>query len=117
MLVDDSSFMVKVATKNLETAGYEVVVAGDGQECLDQVESVNPDVIFLDAEMPNMDGWEALEALKANDATKNIPVIMCTGDDAEEYIERANGLGATGYLVKPYQIETMKQKIEEAVSG
>ncbi len=117
MIVDDAAFMVKVAIKNLENAGYETVSAADGQECMDMIEEEKPDVILLDAEMPVMDGWETCEELKSNETTKDIPVIMCTGDDAEEYIERAKQLGAKGYLVKPYQIEAMKEKIEEALSG
>ncbi len=117
MIVDDTAFMAKIAKKNLEDYGYEVVTTANGQECLDYIEKDRPDVILLDAEMPVMDGWETCEALKSSDDTSGIPVVMCTGDNSADYIEKAKQLGASGYIVKPYNFEDMCEKIEEAVKG
>jgi CheY-like chemotaxis protein len=112
MIVDDTAFMAKIAQKNLEAGGYQVVTALNGQECLDKVGAEKPDVILLDAEMPVLDGWETCESLKADDQTKSIPVIMCTGDDSADYIEKAKKLGASDYIVKPYQMDVLEQKIK-----
>jgi CheY-like chemotaxis protein len=115
MIVDDTAFMAKIAKMNLEKMGHQVQTVSNGQECLDSVGGEKPDVILLDAEMPVMDGWETCEALKASDATKNIPVIMCTGDNSDEYMEKAKQLGAKGYIVKPYNFDDMQEKIKIAV--
>lgn len=112
MIVDDTEFMVKIARKNLEKIGHEVVSAGNGKECLDRVQLDKPDVILLDAEMPVMNGWDACVLLKSKTETKNIPVIMCTGDGAQTSIEKAKNIGAEDYILKPYDLEVMRQKIE-----
>lgn len=115
MVVDDSPVLAKMARMNLEKAGHVVVVVGDGQEAIDKIPQENPDVILLDAEMPVLDGWETCAALKSNDATKAIPVMMCTGDNSPEYLEKAKQLGVAAYLVKPYNFPDMIQKVSEAV--
>jgi CheY-like chemotaxis protein len=117
MIVDDSAVLSKMARMNLEKAGFQVVTASDGQEAMDKVAQENPDIILLDAEMPVMDGWETCEALKKNEATKNIPVMMCTGDNSPEYLEKAKTLGAAGYLTKPYNFQDMIAKVTEALAS
>ena len=104
LIADDSKPMLMVGKMNLEKIGYTVITANDGKEAVEKAKSEKPDIIFLDAEMPEMDGWEACQALKSDSVTQNIPIMMCTGDDAEEYIQKSKELGASGYLIKPYNI-------------
>jgi len=117
MIVDDSVVLAKIAASSLQKAGHEVIMASDGQQALDMIAQNRPDVIFLDAEMPVMDGWETCDSLKSNENTKNIPVLMCTGDNSEEYIEKAKQMGAVGYIVKPYKPEEMNQKLADAIKA
>src|SRR5687767_13527849 len=115
MIVDDSAVLAKMARVQLEGAGYTVVVTSDGQQAIDAIPQEKPDVILLDAEMPVLDGWETCAALKSNEATKKIPVMMCTGDNSPEYLAKAQQLGVSGYLVKPYNFAEMIKKVGEVL--
>lgn len=102
LVVDDEPDIRDVLRINLEAAGHRVVTAGDGEEAIGVAEREDPDVIFLDALMPGVDGWTALERLKArDDALAGTPVIMVTAlSQAEERI-RGGIEGAVRYLTKP----------------
>ncbi len=77
-------------------------MASNGQECLKKVSTERPDVILLDAMMPRMDGYETCRRLKADPATRHIPVIFLTAKAQETEIRKGLALGAVGYLVKPF---------------
>lgn len=113
LFVDDSDLMLKIAKTMLGKFGYQVITATNGKETIELAEKEKPEVIFLDAEMPEMDGWETCQAIKSNPEIKNIPVIMCTGHESEEYRQKGTQIGASGYVTKPYNFELMKQKISE----
>lgn len=115
LFADDSEMMLKIAKIMLEKSGYTVVTATNGKEAIDLTEKEKPDIVFLDAEMPEMDGWETCQAIKSNPAIKDIPVIMCTGHESEEYRQKGTEIGARGYVTKPYNFELIKQKISELV--
>ena len=90
LVVDDSPFIVDVFVTMLERGGYRSVAAYGGEECLDILKTVTPDLILLDIMMEPMDGWETLEKIKENPSTKEIPVLMLTAKqltptEAEEY--------------------------------
>ena len=101
LAIDDSRMVHMVVTKTLRPLDVEVLTAISGQEGLERAEKDQPDLILLDATMPVMDGMEALAALKANPATKNIPVVMFGADSAKEN-ERAQQLGALKSIAKPF---------------
>lgn len=101
LAIDDSRMVHMVVTKTLRPLDVEVLTAINGQEGLEMAEKDQPDLILLDATMPVMDGMEALAALKANPATKNIPVVMFGADSAKES-ERAQQLGALQFIAKPF---------------
>ena len=100
--IDDSRMVHMVVTKTLKPLDVEVVTAINGQEGIEKAEKERPDLILLDATMPVMDGLEALGALKANPATKDIPVVMLSSDSAKDNIERARSLGALNFISKPF---------------
>ncbi|HNH29265.1 MAG TPA: response regulator, partial [bacterium] len=79
LIVDDSEDMILLLTEVLEDAEYRVVTARNGHEALDMVVQANPDLILLDAIMPNMNGYEVTQILKTQDKTRLIPIIMLTG--------------------------------------
>lgn len=89
-----------VVTKTLKPLDVEVLTAVNGQEGLEKAEKEQPDLILLDASMPVMDGLEALGALKANPATRAIPVILLSTDCAQD--QRARQLGALSLIPKPF---------------
>lgn len=113
LLVDDSELMVKIGKMMLEKSGCEVIGASSGKEAIDLAEKEKPQIIFLDAEMPEMDGWEVAKVIKFNPSTKDIPVIMCTGHDLSGEEAQLNSVGASGFVTKPYNPVVMSQKINE----
>jgi len=113
LFVDDSDLMLKIAKTMLEKFGYQVLTATTGKEAVELAQKEKPEIIFLDAEMPEMDGWETCRVIKNTLTTKDIPVIMCTGHESEEYREKSIQLGTSGYITKPYNFELINQKISE----
>lgn len=100
--IDDSRMVHMVVTKTLKPLDVEVLTAINGQEGIEKAEKEKPDLILLDATMPVMDGLEALGVLKANPATKNIPVVMLSADAGKDNIEQARQLGAVSFIPKPF---------------
>jgi two-component system alkaline phosphatase synthesis response regulator PhoP/two-component system response regulator VicR len=102
LAVDDERHIVRLVQINLEKEGYEVVTASTGREALEKVASENPDLIVMDVMMPEMDGFEALEKLKADPETANIPVIMLTAKAQDADVFSGWQKGADLYLTKPF---------------
>ena len=100
LIVDDQPEIRRLWQVNLAARSYDVVVAADGRECLEKVESERPDIILLDLSMPVLSGWAVLEALKGSAAVKNTAVIVLTRWADEEVHRQARQMGATGALVK-----------------
>ena len=99
---DDEKHIVRLIQVNLERAGYEVVAAYNGAECLEAVKTETPDLIILDVMMPEMTGFEVLEKLKADPETENIPVIMLTARAQDADVLRGWQSGVETYLTKPF---------------
>ena len=102
LVVDDERHIVRLVQVNLERAGYEVTTAYDGVEAIEAVQSELPDMIILDVMMPRMDGFEALKKLRADDKTKDIPVIMLTAKAQDADIFKGWSSGVDSYLTKPF---------------
>ena len=115
LVVDDSPFMLKSITFVLEKAGYDFCTASDGEEALRKVAEEKPRLIFLDAVMPNKDGYEVCRQIKADPALKDIHVIMATGQSEPEDLERALAAGANGYMLKPYTPAKILEQVREAL--
>jgi signal transduction histidine kinase len=101
LFVDDDPLLREFALENLRAHWSSVSVAADGEEALASVQASRPDIVLLDLEMPRLDGYGVLQALRAVRPTKSIPVIVITGRSDECSIERAFSAGATSFLVKP----------------
>ena len=113
LLIDDSPMQQKIARIYLEKGeGYSVITANNGKEGVDVAKIELPDLILLDVEMPEMNGDEALKILKEEELTKDIPVIMCTGNN-EMLEDELLSLGASGYIRKPHGFSTLKTKLKE----
>lgn len=117
LVADDSNMMLQIAKMNLEKAGHAVVTAADGNEAVAKAQSEKPELILLDAEMPEMDGWEAAESISKNPATANIPILMCTGHDLTGEESELERVGAKGFITKPYQPAQMLEKIKSVIGS
>jgi len=102
LAVDDDKNILRLVQANLERQGYQVVTAVDGKDALQKVDEERPDLIVLDVVMPQMDGFEVLQTLRRNPATRDIPVIMLTGRAEEADVFRGWQSGADMYLTKPF---------------
>lgn len=112
MVVDDSRQIRRHVGRTVASFGHEVMDAEHGKECLVKVAEQKPDVILLDWNMPEMDGLETLEALKADPATSDITVIMMTTENKEEKIELAMEKGASEYIMKPLTKEVLQERLD-----
>ena len=117
MVVDDSITMRRVASKLLERHNYQVVTAKDGVDALAQLQELRPDVMLLDIEMPRMDGFELATHMQNEATFSKIPIIMITSRTGEKHRHRANEIGVTNYMGKPYQEEELIEKIQTALEA
>lgn len=100
LLVEDDPSVLEMYRLKLELDGYRVNTALDGEEGLKKAGDLTPDIIFLDIRLPKMDGLEVLRKLRAQDKTRNIPVIILSNYDEEDLVARGLRLGAHEYLIK-----------------
>ena len=112
LVIDDEPNIVQTLQDRLEMNDYQVVTAANGQAGLEKATSEQPDIVLLDVIMPIMDGLEMLERLRKNEATSNIPVIMLTARSQNQDVARANGFGIEDYVVKPFDLSELLEKIE-----
>jgi two-component system chemotaxis response regulator CheY len=102
LLVDDAAFMRKVIKDTLSKNGYtELYEAVDGADAVEKYSEINPDLVIMDITMPNMDGLEALKAIKAKDA--DATVVMCSAMGQESMVMDAVRSGAKDFIVKPFK--------------
>lgn len=106
LVVDDSKTARNVLKKILETHDLEVATAESAEDAIEYLSESRPDIIFMDHEMPGMDGLEAVSAIKDNPATATIPIMMYTAQAGELYVGQARALGAIGVL--PKQLEPVE---------
>ncbi len=100
VLADNDPFITRVYKSGLEEAGYDVVVAEDGEAALEQVRSRHPDLVLLEIILPKLDGFTVLKTLKADDTTSTVPVIVLTSLSQESDQNEARTSGAVDFLVK-----------------
>lgn len=100
LLVEDDQDLQEMYETKFAMEGFEVVKAENGAEALNKVSSENPKIVLLDIVMPEVDGFQVLKDLKANPATKEIPVILLTNLGQEGDIKKGMELGAADYLIK-----------------
>ncbi|MEI7553885.1 response regulator [Candidatus Chlorohelix sp.] len=111
-IVDDSLSVRKVLSGMLEKSGFRVRTSKDGQEALEALQQLAaPDLIIMDIEMPRMDGYELTRLLKSSPLYRNIPVVMLTSRGGIKHRQKAEDMGADGFLVKPYQEEELLQMV------
>jgi len=100
LLIEDDPFLRRACEVGLKKRGFTVITADEGEEGLRKARAECPDLILLDILMPKLSGMETLEALKKDEKTRDIPVVMLSNSSVESDKQRARELGAVGYLVK-----------------
>ena len=114
LIVDDFSTMRRIIRGLLKEIGYHNVdEAEDGVVALQMLRHIGFDFVVSDINMPNMNGFDLLKAIKADDTLKHLPVLMVTAEARKEDIVLAAQTGAAGYIVKPFTKATLEEKVQK----
>jgi len=116
LIVDDERDFVEMLKVRLESSGYEVDVAYDGQEGLDKARHDKPDLVVLDVMMPLLDGYHVCRLLKFDEQFNQIPVIILTARGRPEDRETGEDVGGDAYMVKPFDSKELLSKIQELLN-
>src|SRR4051794_23439073 len=119
LVVDDEPDIREIVQLNLELDGHRVLTAGNGNEALAILGDELPDVMLLDLNMPELDGWPALQRIKeaGAPAVSRIPVLMLTAYDPADNRVRGGIEGAIRYLTKPFSPDLLRQEVHGALDG
>ena len=117
LLVDDSSTTLMMEKMILSQEQYDLVTASDGEEALLKAVQERPDLILLDVVMPKMDGFEACRRLRAEETTREIPVIMVTTRGEAQNVEQGYALGCNDYVTKPINSLELMTKVNNLLSA
>jgi len=117
LVVDDDRLLLRLIELNLVKTGMRTLLADNGMEALRMASAEKPDVILLDIMMPIMDGYEVMRRLKADDNTRDIPVVMLTAKSSQSDIRRCEEMGAVAYITKPFNLEDLRNTVNRIVNG
>lgn len=112
LIVEDNEMNRDMLTRRLERKGYQVCVAIDGLHGIEMARSQNPDIILMDVALGDMDGWEVTTRLRADEGTKNIPVIALTAHALETDRRKSIEVGCVDFETKPVSLTELVEKIE-----
>ena len=116
LIVDDYVENVELLKELLTASGYDVTTAYDGDEALNKVKQQIPDLILLDIMMPKMDGYQVCEALRANDETKEIPIIFVTAKtEVKDWTHAIFNVGVNSYITKPINPKKLLDKVKSVL--
>jgi CheY-like chemotaxis protein len=116
LLVEDQEMNRDMLSRRLKKRGYEVAIAVDGAEGLEKARSEAPDLILMDMSLPVIDGWEATRQLKADEATRGIPVVALTAHAMTTDREKALEAGCDAYETKPVELPRLLETIEKLLA-
>ena len=115
LYVEDNPDNIYMLTRRLKKKGFEMIIAGDGQEGIDTALEEKPDLILMDLSLPTMDGWTATEKIKKIDEIKDIPIIALSAHAMPEHRDRAIKAGCSDYDTKPVDIKRLLGKISQYI--
>jgi len=115
LVVDDNLDAREMYAMYLEYEGFRVMEAQNGQEAVEKTRTDRPALVLMDASMPRLDGWDAVKQLKADPATRGIPVLMLTGHAYDEHRVRAAAVGADGFLAKPVLPDELARQVRRVL--
>ena len=111
LVVDDDAAIRALIGDLLESEGFEVLDAANGKDAVEIARAHRPALIVMDINMPVMTGPEALDKMRHDPSTKDIPVIMCSSEDTMDSVDKCLTLGANDYVVKPFEMARLKAKL------
>ncbi len=111
LLVEDDPFLIEIYTTKFKEAGFSTKIVADGDIALKKIKEEKFDIVLLDIVLPNVDGWEILQAIKNDDKLKNIIVVILSNLSEKEDIEKGLKFGAAKYLIKSHY--TPSEVVEE----
>ncbi len=116
LIAEDERDIRDLVVFTLQFGGFEVVAAGNGAELVELAPKEKPDIILSDVRMPKMTGYEACVALRANPATKDIPIVFLSAKGQEEEVQQGMAAGATAYILKPFAPDVLLSKVKEILA-
>ena len=116
LITEDSETILEIIKDTLESEGYSVVAAVDGEEALAKVKSEKPDLIVLDLMLPKIDGYKVCAMLKFNENYKNIPIIILTARAGEADKKTGEEVKADAYITKPFEPDVLLSKVKELLN-
>lgn len=111
LVADDDEDILNLVSFRLRQVGYEVVSASNGSEAIERALERRPDLCIFDIQMPEMNGYEAIAALRANEQTRDTPVIMLTASVEEKDVARGFEIGADDYMRKPFNPRELQARV------
>jgi two-component system, cell cycle response regulator DivK len=117
LLAEDFEDARELYRDYLEFSGFEVETAANGREAIERAVRLQPDLILMDASMPVLDGWQATRELKANPATRSIPVLALTAHAFDDARQQANAVGCDGFVTKPCLPDDLVARVRSALEA
>jgi CheY-like chemotaxis protein len=115
LVVDDSEVIRTLISVNLELEGFEVHQAVDGQDALDRIHTIRPDVITIDVVMPRRDGFDTVARLRADPLTRHIRIAMVSASAQDTDLAKGELVGVDAYVTKPFDPEALVRTVRELV--
>ena len=115
LIIEDEKLIIVSTQMVLESVGFQVESATDGEEGIKKAKDVKPDLILLDIMMPGIDGWETLKRLKRDPDTQAIPVVIFTAREHARGHQKSAEMGAAGYFRKPFEPDELIELVEKHV--
>ncbi len=116
ILIADDEYTIRELVDLTLGDDYEIIKAEDGQDALDKMKEVNPDLIIIDVMMPKLDGFEVSRRIKTDETTKHIPIIMLTVKHELEDVKRAIKADVDEFITKPFEPDLLRKRVEENIS-
>lgn len=116
LIADDEPNILVSLEYLMRREGFEVLLARDGQEALDELQRARPQLVLLDVMMPRRNGFEVCQALRADEALKHTRVLMLTAKGRDTDVAKGLALGADAYMTKPFSTRELVQKVRELLA-
>ncbi|MBU1084537.1 MAG: response regulator [Candidatus Omnitrophica bacterium] len=113
LVVDDEPDIIDIIRSRLEETNYQVISADNGEQALWIAQTARPHLILLDIYMTGINGFEVLRQLMLDRETRNIPVVMLTGDGSTQSLLKAQKLNATDYIMKPFKLDELMSHVKK----
>lgn len=115
LLCDDDDILVDILESVLETAGYKVVVAADGLECVERFQAEKPDMMIIDLDMPRRGGFAVIDQLRRKGVMNGCALVIMSGRENKKDRDRADASGVVDYMVKPFNVTELIKQVNSAI--